>query len=253
MSARHPRLRHALLRTATAVAALAVATTGLVSPAAATGSTATAMTVYPARATRTPGQGVNVTWTLTSNGHRLAGKTVTIYRRPTNSTTWTKVVTKTLNSYGTASAYAVVRGSTWFVARFSGDATYKPVSKLSTVTVTTSLGQRAVTEASRHKGAPYQYGAVGPDRFDCSGFTRYVWSRLGKSLPHNSGQQYGAVRHVAKSSAQVGDLIFIYSSSGIYHVGIYAGGGYFWHSPHTGDVVKKAPIYTSSYYVGRVA
>lgn len=248
MSARHSWLRHVLLAVATTAAV-----GGLAAPAAATGSTPTAMTVYPERATRTAGQGINITWTLTSNGRRLAGKTVTIYRRPTNSTTWTKVVTKTLNSYGTASAYAVVRGSTWFVARFSGDATYQPVSKLSTVTVNTPLGQRAVYEASRHQGKPYQYGAVGPDRFDCSGFTRYVWSRFGKSLPHNSGQQYGVVRHIAKDAKQVGDLIFIYSSGGIYHVGIYAGNGYFWHSPHSGDVVKKAPIYSSSYYVGRVA
>lgn len=248
MSARHPRLRHALL----AVATVALVG-GLAAPAVATGSTPTAMTVYPVKANRTAGQGINVTWTLTSNGHRLAGKPVTIYSRPTNSTTWTKVVTKTLNSYGTASAYVVVQRSTWLVARFYGDATYAPVSKLSTVTVTLPLGQRAVIEASHHQGAPYQYGAAGPSRFDCSGFTRYVWGRLGKSLPHNSGQQYGVVRHVAKSSAQPGDLLFFYSSGGIYHVGIYAGGGYMWHSPHTGDVVKRAQIWSSSYYVGRVA
>ena len=83
--------------------------------------------------------------------------------------------------------------------------------------------------------------------------TLYVFSRFGKSLPHNSGQQYQSVRHVARSDKRVGDLIFTYNAGGIYHVAIYAGNGYIWHSPHSGDVVKKSQMWSQSYYVGRVA
>ena len=117
-------------------------------------------------------------------------------------------------------------------------------------------GTAAVQEASRHNGKPYAYGATGPTRFDCSGFTLYVYSRFGKRLPHSSSAQYTApgVQHIAKTSKQPGDLIFIKNSSGsIYHVGVYAGNGKFWHSPKAGDHVRLAAIYSSNYVVGRLS
>lgn len=109
-----------------------------------------------------------------------------------------------------------------------------------------------VNEAAHHRGAPYQYGASGPSRFDCSGYTRYVFLKFHKSLPHNSAQQYSAVRHISKSAMRAGDLLFFRNSSGrISHVAIYAGRGNMWHSPHSGEVVKLAKIYSSNYVVGR--
>ncbi|MCW2542474.1 MAG: glycoside hydrolase [Frankiales bacterium] len=117
----------------------------------------------------------------------------------------------------------------------------------------TAFQKRVVTEASHHSGAPYRYGSSGPTRFDCSGFTLYVFSRFGKRLPHSSAAQYNAVHHVAKSQMAPGDLIFFRNSSGqISHVAIYAGAGKMWHAPHSGTVVKLAPIYSSNYVVGRV-
>ena len=117
----------------------------------------------------------------------------------------------------------------------------------------TTPGSAYIQEASRHNGQPYVYGAMGPTRFDCSGFTKYVFGRFGKSLPHSSSAQYGAVRHIAKTSKQVGDLLFFRNSSGsIGHVGIYAGGSYMWDAPRSGDHVRKRAIYSSNYVVGRV-
>jgi cell wall-associated NlpC family hydrolase len=116
----------------------------------------------------------------------------------------------------------------------------------------TTPGAAAVQEASHHAGAPYAYGATGPSRFDCSGFTMYVYSRFGKRLPHNSSAQYNATRHIAKSAKQVGDLLFFHSSGGIGHVGIYAGGGNMWDAPHAGDHVRLRAIYSSNYSVGRI-
>jgi cell wall-associated NlpC family hydrolase len=113
-------------------------------------------------------------------------------------------------------------------------------------------GSAYVQEASHHAGAPYQYGASGPSRFDCSGFTMYVFGRFGKRLPHSSSAQYSDVRHIAKSSKQVGDLLFFRDSSGsIGHVGIYAGNGKMWDAPHSGDHVRLRAIYSSDYLVGR--
>ncbi len=115
-----------------------------------------------------------------------------------------------------------------------------------------SLGYRAVSEASHHRGQPYVYGAAGPTRFDCSGFTMYVFSRFGYRLPHNAAAQYNAVRHVSRGSLQVGDLLFFNEGGGISHVGIYAGHGQMWVAPKSGDVVKLAGIYSNSYVVGRL-
>jgi cell wall-associated NlpC family hydrolase len=255
MPVRHPGLRRALIRPAVAVTALTVAASGLLvtaTPAAATDRLSTTLRVSPAPISRSVGSPVKFTWKLTRNGTPLAGRTVEMYRRPSTSTTWTHLGTHTTAADGTVAMAFKVAHSSFVYAKFLGTSKYAPSNAGSSVHALT-IGERAITEAARHKGKPYQWGATGPDRFDCSGYTRYVWSRLGKSLPHNSGQQYGSVRHISKSSRKVGDLIFVYDSGGIYHVGIYAGSGYFWHSPHSGDVVKKSKIWSSSYYVGRVA
>lgn len=116
----------------------------------------------------------------------------------------------------------------------------------------TTYQSRVLSEAQRHKGKPYVWGAVGPSKFDCSGFTLYVFSRFGKRLPHNAARQYAVVRHISRSSKQVGDLIFTRDSSGhIYHVGIYAGSGRIWHAPRSGSYVKLASMWSSNYVVGR--
>ncbi len=116
----------------------------------------------------------------------------------------------------------------------------------------TTYQSRVINEAAHHRGQPYSWGAAGPTRFDCSGFTLYVFSKFGKRLPHNSSQQYSAVRHISKGALAVGDLMFFRNSSGrISHVSIYAGSGRMWHSPHSGDVVKLSSVYSNNYVVGR--
>jgi cell wall-associated NlpC family hydrolase len=93
----------------------------------------------------------------------------------------------------------------------------------------------AVAEAYRQLGKWYQWGAAGPDRFDCSGLTMWVWGRAGVSLPHSSRAQYGYGRHVSRGELLPGDLVFY--GSPIHHVGIYVGGGRYIAAPHTGAQV----------------
>jgi cell wall-associated NlpC family hydrolase len=114
-----------------------------------------------------------------------------------------------------------------------------------------SHGDKVVHYASEQWGRPYVYGGSGPVAFDCSGLTKYVYGHFGVNLPHNAAEQYSAVQHVSKSDMRRGDLVFFYDSSGIYHVGIYAGGHQMWAASHTGDIVKKQAIYTSQFVVGR--
>ena len=126
----------------------------------------------------------------------------------------------------------------------------------------TSWRSQAVEEAAEHRGAPYQWGAAGPSRFDCSGFTMYVYRQFGKSLPHSSAQQYSVMHHVPKNEKVPGDLLFFRNSSGrISHVALYAGPSrqeatrnqpMMWHSPHSGSTVRVVPIYSSNYVVGRL-
>jgi cell wall-associated NlpC family hydrolase len=112
-------------------------------------------------------------------------------------------------------------------------------------------GGRVVHTASEQWGRPYVYGAEGPVAFDCSGLTKYVYKQHGVTLPHNAAMQYGVVDHVAKSNMRLGDLVFFYDESGIYHVGIFAGGDQMWAAGNTGDYVRKQEIYTDRFVVGR--
>jgi cell wall-associated NlpC family hydrolase len=111
-------------------------------------------------------------------------------------------------------------------------------------------GDEIIALASNEAGDPYVYGAAGPDAFDCSGFTQYVFAQVGISLPHSSSAQAGMAQPV--SDPQPGDLVFFTGSGGVYHVAIYAGNGQIWHSPHPGAVVSLEPIWTSSVFYGRV-
>lgn len=107
----------------------------------------------------------------------------------------------------------------------------------------------AVREAYRKLGSPYQWAAAGPDRFDCSGLTMWVWGKAGVSLPHSSKAQYAGGRKVSRGDLQPGDLVFY--GDPIHHVGIYVGGGRMISAPHSGDVVKLQNAFRSD-YVGAV-
>ncbi|MBK5307082.1 MAG: C40 family peptidase [Frankiaceae bacterium] len=115
-----------------------------------------------------------------------------------------------------------------------------------------SLATRVLAEARRHEGAPYSYGAAGPNRFDCSGFTVYVFGRFGIHLPHNSAQQSAATSRIPDAEKRPGDLIFTYRGGTIGHVGIYAGGMQMWASVESGDVVRLQSFAGRTYSVGRV-
>lgn len=98
----------------------------------------------------------------------------------------------------------------------------------------------AIRYACAQLGDRYLWGAEGPDRWDCSGLTLKAWGAAGVSLPHSSKMQAGYGTRVSSSSLRAGDLVFFYSP--ISHVGIYLGKGLMVHAPHSGDVVKVAPV-----------
>jgi cell wall-associated NlpC family hydrolase len=91
-----------------------------------------------------------------------------------------------------------------------------------------AAGQHKVHEAleiaRNQKADEYEYGADGPEQFDCSGLTQFAYGRAGISLPRTSDDQADAVKRIAREDMRKGDLMFYYDSSGdVYHVGIFAG------------------------------
>jgi len=87
---------------------------------------------------------------------------------------------------------------------------------------------------------PYVWGADGPNSYDCSGLVMAAYQQVGISLPHYTGDQWTAGRHISREELRPGDLVFFYSD--LHHVGIYLGGGMMVHAPRTGDVVRIASI-----------
>ena len=112
------------------------------------------------------------------------------------------------------------------------------------------LGLEAAALAKKQIGKPYQWGASGPDKFDCSGLVMYVYDKLGVKLPRVSGQQAYAGIHVDRKDLQPGDLDFFrLNGSRIDHLGIYIGHSKFVHAPRRYLPVKTESLNNS--YWGR--
>jgi cell wall-associated NlpC family hydrolase len=113
------------------------------------------------------------------------------------------------------------------------------------------VARAAVRWALAQLGDPYQWGATGPDTFDCSGLTSSAYRAAGVSIPRVSRAQWGAGPHVQLDRLLPGDLVFFADNpldpATIHHVGMYIGNGLMVHAPHTGDVVRVASVWREGY------
>lgn len=113
-------------------------------------------------------------------------------------------------------------------------------------------GERAIQEARTHEGKPYEYGATGPDSFDCSGFVGYVYRQVGVELPRTAEQMWNSLpKKVSYPDVQYGDLIFLREGGRISHVGLYAADGYMWVARRSGTTVTRQQIWTSDFEIAR--
>lgn len=93
-------------------------------------------------------------------------------------------------------------------------------------------------EAVRHIGARYRSGSKGPNAFDCSGFTSYVYRQMGyDNIGASSRDQYARNIPVNRSEMQRGDLVFFTSPNSGRNVG------------HVGIVVDVDPITRSFNFI----
>lgn len=97
-------------------------------------------------------------------------------------------------------------------------------------------------------GKPYEWGAAGPNSFDCSGLVYYVFKQTGVY----NGQRLTAsgyksvAKEVKKKDAKAGDLVFFRNSRGIHHIAIYVGNNQVIHAPKPGKTVSLVKIWRTT-------
>lgn len=101
-------------------------------------------------------------------------------------------------------------------------------------------------------GKPYVYASAGPNSFDCSGFTYYLFkTHLGITLPRSSYLQPAGGTKIERSELRPGDLVFFGAAgSRISHVGLYIGDGNMIHASSGRGVIRIDTI-DSGWYYGR--
>lgn len=102
-----------------------------------------------------------------------------------------------------------------------------------------SAAQVAVQAAESKVGAPYVYGAAGPNAFDCSGLMKWAYQQAGIELPRTSYDQAAAGTPVSQSDLRPGDIVSFYGGS---HAGMYVGNGNVVHASTESQPVKIAPL-----------
>jgi peptidoglycan DL-endopeptidase CwlO len=70
----------------------------------------------------------------------------------------------------------------------------------------------AIAYAQAQLGKPYQWGATGPDAFDCSGLVMRAYASAGVSIARISQAQWATEPHV--SDPAPGDLVFFAGADG---------------------------------------
>ncbi|WP_418959100.1 NlpC/P60 family protein [Streptomyces tritici] len=101
-------------------------------------------------------------------------------------------------------------------------------------------GGEALRFAVGQIGKPYEWGAEGPEAYDCSGLTRQAWASAGRELPRTSQEQWRTLPKVPLRALRPGDLVVYHP--GATHVAIYLGEGLVVHAPRPGGKVKVSPI-----------
>lgn len=178
----------------------------------------------------------------------------------------TSYASKGTLSYGQAVS-VVDSSSYWYKIKFGSGygyvgSKYLSTSKPSSTTTTPSTpdtpssSSSIVSYAKSFLGCSYVYGAAGPNSFDCSGFTKYVYAHFGKSIPRSSASQYASCTKISKSSLRAGDLVFFSNSSSggsVGHVAIYMGNGQIIHAANSSRGVCTDSLnssYYTSHYIG---
>ena len=165
-------------------------------------------------------------------------------------TTLDKGIAVTVHSSSNGWSKVSVNGMTGYVSSSYLSSTKPSNSSSSTDSSTSSKVDKVLNFASQQLGKPYVWGAQGPNSFDCSGLTYYIYKNAaGITLPRTSVEQSKYGTTVSKSNLKAGDLIFFDTSGpndgGVSHVGIYVGNGQMIHASSSQKKIVKVSVETS--------
>ncbi len=106
------------------------------------------------------------------------------------------------------------------------------------------------------QGSPYVWAEEGPNNFDCSGFTYYMYGSMGVEIPRVAREQAKNGCEIKMRELVYGDLIFFDTEKkrkgNITHVGMYLGNGWFTHASTTNHEVIYSNLNASTYYKQRL-
>lgn len=108
----------------------------------------------------------------------------------------------------------------------------------------TVTGNKVVDYAQKLLGTKYVWGGTSTQGFDCSGFTQYVYKKMGINIPRVSRAQASAGSPVSLSNIKPGDLLYFDTngSGTTSHVGIYMGNGKFIHASGTATNPERVKV-----------
>ena len=125
----------------------------------------------------------------------------------------------------------------WYQVTYAGNTGYVSSDYITITTepvtaASSALGEQIVALAKQYMGTPYVLGGNGPNSFDCSGFTKYIYAQFGYTLNRTATDQLQNGVSVSRDELQPGDLVFFKyrTSKPVSHVGIYIGDGEFIHA-----------------------
>ncbi|WP_432115108.1 NlpC/P60 family protein [Streptomyces sp. S1] len=101
-------------------------------------------------------------------------------------------------------------------------------------------GAEALRFAVGQIGKPYEWGAEGPEAYDCSGLTQRAWAAAGREIPRTSQEQWATLPRVPLAKLRPGDLVLYFP--GATHVAVYLGEGLVVQAPRPGAKVKVSPL-----------
>ena len=107
--------------------------------------------------------------------------------------------------------------------------------------------------ARQQLGDAYQWGGNGPNAWDCSGLTSYLWREVGgvDDVPRVSRDQFAWAVPIPREQLKIGDLVFW--GNPVTHVALYAGMGKVLDaSSAAGKVVERPIWWTDLVRFGRV-
>jgi cell wall-associated NlpC family hydrolase len=115
-----------------------------------------------------------------------------------------------------------------------------------TIPASTSAVVTAISFALRQVGKPYQWGAAGPNAYDCSGLVFAAYATAGISIARTTFAWRQDGPTVPLTDIEPGDLLFSAGSDGTNanpgHVVMYLGGGQIIQAPQTGEDVQIDPL-----------